>query len=53
MDIRILKELVAEVLVIVKNDDSGRTWDLYDVAMAAGAELEMSKEELDKIYDNA
>lgn len=49
MDIRILKEFVAEVLVVCKNDDDGITWGLEDKALEAGAELGMTKEELEKI----
>ena len=53
MDIRILKEFVAEVLVACKNDDTGATFDLLEPALMAGAELGMTKEELEKIIDEA
>lgn len=53
MDLRILKEFVAEVLTVCKNDDTGITWDLYELALTVGAEIEMTKEELDKIYSEA
>lgn len=53
MDVRILKELVASVLTVARNDDTGNTWDLYELALTAGAELGMTKQELDKIYDEA
>lgn len=53
MDIRILKEFVAEVLTVCANDtgDGGWhiTWGLEDKALQAGAELGMSLEEMHKI----
>lgn len=53
MDLRILKEFVATVLTVVKNDEEGNCWDLWEMAYTAGAELGMTKEELDKIYNEA
>ena len=53
MDVRVLKEFVAEVLVVCRNDHDGITWGLEDLALSAGAELGMTKEELDKIWDEA
>lgn len=53
MDIRVLKEFVAEVLTYCKNDQDGLAYGLEDKAFQAGAELGMSKEELEKIYENA
>lgn len=53
MDIRILKEFVAEVLVVAENDYDGVCWGLTDKALQAGAELGMTAEELEKIIENA
>jgi hypothetical protein len=53
MDIRVLKEFVAEVLVICKNDDTGVSIDLLEPALTAGLELGMTREELEKIIDEA
>lgn len=53
MDLRILKEFVAEVLVVCRNDFEGVTWGLEDLALVAGAELGMTIEELRKIQDEA
>ncbi len=58
MDIRILKEFVAEVLVVCKNESKDPngfqiTWGLEDKAYEAGAEIGMSKEQLDEIYEKA
>lgn len=49
MDVRILKEFVAEVLTVCKNDYDGITWGLEDKAFQAGAELGMSKQELEEL----
>lgn len=48
MDIRILKEFVAEVLVACKYDYDGNTYGLEDKALQAGAELGMTMEEMKK-----
>lgn len=53
MDIRILKEFVAEVLTVCANDLEGITWGLEDKAFQAGAELGMTKEEMEKILSEA
>lgn len=58
MDIRILKEFVAEVLVVCANESKDPngfqiTWGLDDKALQAGAELGMTKEELEKIIEHA
>lgn len=53
MDIRILKEFVAEVLTVCESDCDGVTWGLAEKALQAGAELGMSKEELQRIMDEA
>lgn len=53
MDIRILKEFVAEVLVVCANDYDGIAWGLHEKAYQAGAELGMTKEELEKITSEA
>lgn len=50
---RILVEFVAEVLTVCKNDHTGVTWGLEDKALQAGAELGMTKEELERIIQNA
>lgn len=58
MDVRILREFVAEVLVVCANESKDSngfqiTWGLDDKALQAGAELGMTKEELEKIIENA
>lgn len=53
MDVRVLEEFVAEVLVVCKNDYEGVTWGLEEKALQAGAELGMTPEELQEIQDRA
>jgi hypothetical protein len=58
MDVRILKEFVAEVLVVCANESKDPngfqiTWGLDDKALQAGAELGMTKEEMDEIQEKA
>ena len=59
MDTRILKEFVAEVLVLCKNDHNGDfesgdlTFGLYDKTLQAGEVLGMTKEEMEEIFINA
>lgn len=53
MDERILREFVAEALVICANDYDGVTWGLEDKALQAGAELGITKEEMDEIIRKA
>lgn len=49
MDIRILKEFVAEVLTVCKHDYDSVTCGLEEVAFQAGAELGMTMEEMKKL----
>jgi hypothetical protein len=57
MDIRILREFVAEVLTVCANDTSDGgwhiTWGLEEKALQAGAELGMTKQELERILEEA
>lgn len=50
---RILREFVAEVLVVCSNDSDDITWGLEDKALEAGLELGMTLEELTEIQENA
>lgn len=49
MDIRILKEFVAEVLTVCRWDDTGVTLDLVEPALVAAQELGMTPEEIRKL----
>jgi len=46
MDVRILKEFVAEVLTVCRYDDTGVTGDLVEPALTAAMELGMTVEEV-------
>jgi hypothetical protein len=52
MDTKLLKEFVAEVLVVCKNDHDGLTYGLEEKALEAGLELGMTTEELKEIIIN-
>lgn len=60
--VRLLKEFVAEVLTVCRNDDGGDSYgdregsfafDLYDKTLQAGEVLGMTKEEMEEIFINA
>lgn len=51
LDIRILKEFVAEVLTVCKYDYDCVTAGLEDKAFQAGAELGIPKEELERLLN--
>lgn len=46
-------ELVEEILTLAKNDDTGVTDDLIDLAYQAGEEAGMTKDYMDRIWNEA
>lgn len=46
MELRIIRELVVEVLTTCHADDTGITYDLVEPALRAAAEIGMTEEEI-------
>lgn len=46
MELRIIRELVVEVLTTCRADDTGVTFDLIEPALRAAVEIGMSEEEI-------
>lgn len=53
MDKRILRELVETVLTVCREDDTGVTIDLVDIALRAGAEIGLSKRFMNELLGEA
>lgn len=50
---RQVKELIEALLVVNKNDQEGITDELIDLAYIAGESVGMSKEDMDRIWNEA
>lgn len=46
MELRIIRDLIVEVLTTCRADDTGVTYDLIEPALRAAAEIGMSEEEI-------
>lgn len=53
MELRIIRQLIEEVLVVCKNDDTGVTFDLLEPAVRAGQEIGMTEADMEKILNEA
>jgi len=46
MELRVIRDLVVEVLTTCRADDTGVTYDLIEPALRAAAEIGMTEEEI-------
>lgn len=53
MELRIIRQLIEEVLVVCKNDDTGVTFDLLEPAIRAAQEIGMTQADVEKMLDEA
>lgn len=49
MELRIIRELIEEVLTVCRWDDTGVTMDLVEPAMRAAIEIGMTKDEVGEL----